>query len=240
MAGTITRARLLAATTAAACLACLATAGGLAAAQPPGATALCRDGSPSFSATHAGTCSHHGGVATWLDGTGAGHATTPDAASPAASAPAAAGTRTTLLHARTRTAACTRGALPDPRCSPGAVDPALTRAILCSPGFHTSSVRHVPDSLKHLVEIAYGMEPRAYGRTIEIDHIVSLELGGSNDIANLYPEPGGGTSGYQVKDRLENALHRRVCAGTMTLATAQRGIATNWQQLYRSVFGATP
>ena len=26
------------------------------------------------------------------------------------------------------------------------------------------------------------------GRTLEIDHIVSLELGGSNDIANLYPE----------------------------------------------------
>lgn len=239
MAGTVTRTRLLAAA-AASCLACLATTGALAAGPPPGATALCRDGTPSFSATHSGTCSHHGGVATWLDGSSAPPATTPNAVTPAASAPAGAGTRTVLLHARTRTSACARGALPDPRCSPGAVDPALTRAVLCSAGFHTSSVRHVPDSLKHAVEIAYGMVPRAYGRTIEIDHIVSLELGGSNDIANLYPEPGGGTSGYQVKDRLENALHRLVCAGTMTLAAAQRGIATNWLQLYRSVFGATP
>jgi hypothetical protein len=25
-----------------------------------------------------------------------------------------------------------------------------------------------------------------YGKTLEIDHIVSLELGGSNDIANLF------------------------------------------------------
>jgi hypothetical protein len=35
---------------------------------PPGATALCRDGTYSFSQHHSGTCSHHGGVAKWLDG----------------------------------------------------------------------------------------------------------------------------------------------------------------------------
>lgn len=33
---------------------------------PPGASAQCRDGSYSFSQNHRGTCSHHGGVATWL------------------------------------------------------------------------------------------------------------------------------------------------------------------------------
>ena len=31
-----------------------------------GATALCRDGSYSFSQSRRGTCSHHGGVARWL------------------------------------------------------------------------------------------------------------------------------------------------------------------------------
>ena len=34
---------------------------------PPGATAQCRDGTYSFSQNHRGTCSHHGGVAKWLD-----------------------------------------------------------------------------------------------------------------------------------------------------------------------------
>jgi hypothetical protein len=34
---------------------------------PAGATAQCRDGSYSFSQHHQGTCSHHGGVAKWLD-----------------------------------------------------------------------------------------------------------------------------------------------------------------------------
>lgn len=34
---------------------------------PAGATARCRDGSYSFSRNHRGTCSHHGGVAEWLN-----------------------------------------------------------------------------------------------------------------------------------------------------------------------------
>jgi len=35
-------------------------------AAPAGATAQCRDGSYSFSQSRSGTCSHHGGVASWL------------------------------------------------------------------------------------------------------------------------------------------------------------------------------
>jgi len=37
-----------------------------AARQPAGASAQCRDGSYSFSEHHMGTCSHHGGVSSWL------------------------------------------------------------------------------------------------------------------------------------------------------------------------------
>jgi len=33
---------------------------------PAGATARCVDGTYSFSQTHSGTCSHHGGVSSWL------------------------------------------------------------------------------------------------------------------------------------------------------------------------------
>ena len=33
---------------------------------PAGATALCRDGTYSFSRSRRGTCSHHGGVSRWL------------------------------------------------------------------------------------------------------------------------------------------------------------------------------
>jgi hypothetical protein len=89
-------------------------------------------------------------------------------------------------------------------------------AVICSPSFHTSTIRNVPESEKHAVEIEYGMTPRSYGRTIEIDHIVSLELGGSNDITNLFPESGAGGASYHVKDKLENRLHNLVCGGSMS------------------------
>ena len=97
---------------------------------------------------------------------------------------------TVLLARRTRTSGCRLGPNPDRRCSPGAYYTGLTQAVICSPTFRTSTVRDVPESEKHALEIEYGMVPKGYGRTLEIDHIVSLELGGSNDIANLYPEPG--------------------------------------------------
>ena len=194
---------------------------------PPGATAQCNDGTYSFSQHHSGTCSHHGGVAQWLDGTSSG-------AGRAASAPVqlAVG-QTVLLRARTRSGGCTLGTLPDRRCSPGAYSSGLTTAVVCSSSFHTSTVRHVTDSERHQVEVEYGLAPRAYGHTLEIDHIVSLELGGSNDIANLYPEK---APGFHAKDELENRLHALVCSGAMTLHAAQVGIATNWQALYKRVF----
>jgi hypothetical protein len=148
--------------------------------------------------------------------------------------------RSVALGKRTQTTGCTRGVLPDRQCSPGAYFSGLTRAVLCSTTFRTSSIRNVPDSEKHQVEAGYGMVPKAYGRTIEIDHIVSLELGGSNDISNLFPEPGSGPASYHVKDKLENKLHALVCSGSMTLRAAQVGISTNWRALYKTVYGDSP
>jgi hypothetical protein len=208
-----------------------------AASPPSGATAVCRDGTYSFSQHHSGTCSHHGGVSKWLDGSGSRPFCSTANSGPGVSA--ALG-RTVVLGRRTRSSQCVRRALPDRRCSPGADYSGLTRSVICSPGFRTSTVRNVPTSEKHAVENEYGMVARPYGRTIEIDHIVSLELGGSNSIANLFPEPGTGAVSYHVKDKLENRLHAMVCAGQITLAGARIGIARDWETLYRRVFASAP
>jgi hypothetical protein len=151
--------------------------------------------------------------------------------------------KTVLLKKRTRTIGCKLGALPDRHCSPGAYYTGLTKAVLCSASFHTSSVRHVTDAEKHQVEIEYGLVAKGYGSTLEIDHIVSLELGGSNDIANLYPEEAklpANAPGFHIKDKLENKLHALVCAGQIGLRSAQRQIAANWEKLYAKVLGASP
>ena len=142
-----------------------------------------------------------------------------------------------LLRPRTKTSGCKLGAGPDRRCSPGAYYSKLTKAVVCSATFHTSDVRNVPQSEKYEVEAEYGMVQRLYGRTLEIDHIVSLELGGSNDIANLFPERANAHPGYKVKDKLENKMHSLVCSGQMSLRSAQKQIAANWQKLYRNVYG---
>jgi hypothetical protein len=148
--------------------------------------------------------------------------------------------RTVLLAPRTKASGCKLGPDPDPRCSPGALYSKLTKAVLCSSGFRTGSVRNVPQSEKFAVEREYGMPAGLYGATMEIDHIVSLEIGGSNDIANLFPEKAKPSPGYPEKDKLENRLHAMVCANQMTLRAAQQQIAANWQALYKKVFGVPP
>lgn len=74
--------------------------------------------------------------------------------------------------------------------------------------------------------------PRKY----EVDHLISLELGGSNSIKNLWLEPGF----PNPKDKLENRLHAMVCDGEISLTQAQHDIATNWVQAYQSLIGSAP
>jgi hypothetical protein len=62
--------------------------------------------------------------------------------------------------------------------------------------------------------------------------LVSLELGGANDVKNLWPEVG---SLPNPKDKVENALHRAVCSGKVTLAAAQHAIATDWMTAEHSL-----
>jgi hypothetical protein len=124
--------------------------------------------------------------------------------------------------------------LPDPQRTPGAV---LTTdaASVCRPGY-AKSVRHTSGKLKARVYRDYGLD-RRQGH-YEVDHLVSLELGGADVAANLWPESYDTQPwNAHTKDRLENFLHREVCAGRMPLEEAQREIAGNWIDAYRKYFG---
>lgn len=127
------------------------------------------------------------------------------------------------------------GDLPDPQLTPGSV---LTTdaSVVCVRGY-SKTVRNVPYSLKRQVYSAYGITSHRPGE-YEVDHLISLELGGADVFENLWPESYL-TSPWNahVKDRLENELHRRVCAGDMTLDEAQRAMAGDWIKEYKRVFG---
>jgi hypothetical protein len=124
--------------------------------------------------------------------------------------------------------------LPDPRCTPGAISPAVTQGdiqgTICSYGY-TRTVRP-PESItereKEASLASYGHAGSLHD--YEYDHLVPLELGGAtNDPRNLWPEPGRAPN---PKDELEGRLRELVCNGRVRLAAAQRAIARDWVALY--------
>jgi hypothetical protein len=126
----------------------------------------------------------------------------------------------------------TWSALPNASLTPGAVSP-LTAVELCN-GVRPS--RLVTDAVRRQVLHAYGVEdvsPPAY----ELDALVTPELGGSTDAANLWPQRyRSPVWNARVKDELERLLPELVCSGRITLAQAQQEIASDWIGAYKRRF----
>ncbi|MBV9946144.1 MAG: hypothetical protein JOZ69_04780, partial [Myxococcales bacterium] len=53
-------------------------------------------------------------------------------------------------------------------------------------------------------------------------------------------EPEAPAPGFREKDHVETWLHRRVCAGAIPLAEAQRVIATDWVRVWGDIGGVEP
>lgn len=119
--------------------------------------------------------------------------------------------------------------LPDPRCTPGSIDPAVTqrniRSTICKRGW-TATVRP-PESQTERFKygVAYPHYGVPSGERTELDHLVPLELGGSNDATNLWPET---PPTPNPKDKVERVLNHAVCDGRVSLAAAQLAIARDW------------
>jgi len=123
--------------------------------------------------------------------------------------------------------------LPDPACTPGAVDPAVTQenlqTTICHGGY-TKSVRppvNITNPAKTASLKTYGLP---YASTTEYDHLIPLELGGASATSNLWPETNTDTAVTvnNSKDDIENALNAAVCKGRVSLAAAQQAIASDW------------
>lgn len=132
-----------------------------------------------------------------------------------------------FLGVRTQTHNCTQGIYPDTDCSPGAILN-VTAKDICYSGY-SDSVRDVSEKTKNEVYASYDVynrEPYSY----EIDHLVPLSIGGSNDISNLFPEKYEMELGARTKDKVENCFHRMVCNYSLDLKQAQSIMANNWTQ----------
>jgi hypothetical protein len=130
--------------------------------------------------------------------------------------------------------------LPDKALTPG-VSRGLTLDKICMTTWG-KDVRLVSASMKHRVYDSYGMHNHSgacaiAARGCEVDHLISRELGGADDVKNLWPQPYGGTWNAVMKDNLENKLHALICAPepTMTLDEAQDCISTDWIACFKKV-----
>ncbi len=126
--------------------------------------------------------------------------------------------------------------LPDTALTPGAVVDSADSACICKKGY-SASVRNVTEKTKKQVYEEYGIK-KYKNCEYEVDHLISLELGGSNDIKNLWPESYL-TEPWNAhkKDQLENRLHRLICTGKIALKEAQNAIKTDWIAAYKKYVG---
>ena len=128
--------------------------------------------------------------------------------------------------------------LPDPACTPGALNPDVTQdtidSTICVSGW-TSTIRppvSYTNALKVQQIAEYGYSDTSTA-DYEEDHFIPLELGGApRDPNNLWPQPrydtdGSGNTSY-TKDSVENKLKTAVCNGSVSLADAQNAISTDW------------
>jgi hypothetical protein len=108
---------------------------------------------------------------------------------------------------------------------PGAFDPAATYAAVCTAGYARSH-RRVPYRLRDAVYAAYGL-PRGHRTGYVIDHFVPLELGGTNDRANLWPQT---RAEAKRKDLDEGRLRAEVCSNALSLDSARAEILRLWRR----------
>lgn len=150
--------------------------------------------------------------------------------------------------------------LPDPKLTPGKWRDDLSLAQICATQWGTDE-RLVTDTMKKAVMAAYHMTPASCpSGKIEIDHLVSRELGGADVVENLWPQcyekpvadpahPGKFLApslvpewGAHKKDRLENDLGTRICLPAtdpkyLNVAVARGIETTNWIVGYIQRYG---
>jgi hypothetical protein len=138
---------------------------------------------------------------------------------------------------RVQVAAVEHGALPIASFTPGATL-AVGTAELCDDDRRPRQHR-LPGTVRDAVLRRYGME-HVPETEYELDFLITPELGGAADEANLWPERYAlPTWNARVKDQLEGLLPGLVCNGTVPLEIAQRDIASDWIAAYKRYFNTS-
>jgi len=131
--------------------------------------------------------------------------------------------------------------IPDPQCSPGAINPTLTLAVLKAKDFTTKCVRDQASVGDREAEdlcwykIKKPLHNTGSTQVCELDHVIFARArrrghAGEPVAAMRADQAALNKRFFKQKDAVENFLNREVKAGRIDLATAQQGIAEDWTQ----------
>ena len=112
----------------------------------------------------------------------------------------------------------------------------VTKEQICAPGY-AASIKATKESAKEEAFSRYGLRD-GVSKTDVLDHLIPIELGGTDNVENLWPEPMKGDWNATQKDALEQKLLGMVCDGSLTVKQAQNAIKKNWVQAYTQYVGA--
>lgn len=118
--------------------------------------------------------------------------------------------------------------LPNPLQTPGA-KARVNQAQVCAPDF-VSKAKPVAKWQRDQALARYGRGPNDFEG--DLDHLIPVSLGGTNDPDNLWPQAPAKAMGPDEKDALEAKLHELVCSNTISLKAAQDAIKKDWGKAY--------
>jgi hypothetical protein len=130
--------------------------------------------------------------------------------------------------------------LPDPVCTPGAVNPRVVADgplylnTICNPGWATAERKKylTPSAAARVKRRMAGLYGRYAGSSLagyELDHLVPISVGGDPaDPRNLWLEA---PATWNPKDSVEAWVNAEVCHGRMSLKAAVAGFEGNWTVL---------
>jgi len=106
---------------------------------------------------------------------------------------------------------------PDPTCTPGAINPTVTLAVLKNLAFRTGCLRDCSRSATQKgttyasYKIARPANNNGTNQICELDHVVPLEIGGADTLDNIWPQCGPKNVAlakryFKEKDLVENYL----------------------------------
>lgn len=127
---------------------------------------------------------------------------------------------------------------PDPKDTPGAMNPEVTQANILGTVCQSAWLERIQPSASYIDGLKAkqidALQLKGGPTDYQEDHLVPLCAGGHpTDPRNLWPQRASGDWNYKVKDLLEAWVCKSLCRGDLTLEAAQAAfLEPDWRRRY--------